>query len=351
MAKTKRPSRSNGAVAQAFVEGRKLRSSSGKMYTCGRVVYSFGSHFPIAIRLDENTYLFNSDSYSQRTNGHQSRVRFAIPQSATVYHCSTQEIIDAVRRPGAPIIIKGPPDHIRDIHTLMSAISFYCHNEGLRTVPVSKWKYMMKDHIHLSKAREILRSKDPKERIRYYTELGKVVKDNEAVLRIVTPLLRDPDPKIAAAAVWTIMNKLPVFSGKDLLRVDKMARANAGAVTEYLEPQATYIGGLHSRPRTRTKRVYVGERYNRPRYEKEFTLCRSLLLFVDAEEQYHWVETGLTSTAGDVHFVNKKLSPLVELKLDKFWLDGCNDDGRDVVATAPKPLVDNLATRVVLEAL
>lgn len=63
---------SNGTVAQLFAEGA-TKGCSKNMYIDGDVVYSYGSHFPIARRI-EGGYIFNSNSYSVSTATHKSIV-------------------------------------------------------------------------------------------------------------------------------------------------------------------------------------------------------------------------------------------------------------------------------------
>ena len=64
-------------VAEAFVNGRKATGSRmfcEKNYKDEWVVYSYGTHFPIAV--DKGSYyLFNSEGYSNSTAKHKSIVR------------------------------------------------------------------------------------------------------------------------------------------------------------------------------------------------------------------------------------------------------------------------------------
>ena len=66
----------NCDLAQEFANG--ARSGEGShMIIDGDVIYSYGKHFPMAIRKGDKTYV-NIDKYSQSTSRHQSYVRSAL---------------------------------------------------------------------------------------------------------------------------------------------------------------------------------------------------------------------------------------------------------------------------------
>jgi hypothetical protein len=67
---------SNDGVARAFARGDIAQSKN--MYSEGDAVYSYGSHFPIAVRLPDGTILWNKESYSNTTARHKAEVSHAI---------------------------------------------------------------------------------------------------------------------------------------------------------------------------------------------------------------------------------------------------------------------------------
>jgi hypothetical protein len=79
----------NKQVAESFAEGKS--DSSGAMFSEGDVIYSYGKHFPIAVKLEDGTYLFNKDKYSPTSSKHQSLVRNAL-RNAKIKEVSTEEI-------------------------------------------------------------------------------------------------------------------------------------------------------------------------------------------------------------------------------------------------------------------
>ncbi len=68
---------SNDKVADMFANGRNS-GESNRMVIRERTIYSYGRHFPIAIRLNDHIAVFNVDKYSSTTSGHQGRVREAL---------------------------------------------------------------------------------------------------------------------------------------------------------------------------------------------------------------------------------------------------------------------------------
>lgn len=62
------------------------RNSGGSFFFDGDVIYSYGSHFPIARRINAELFAFTTESYSMTTAQHISRVRRAIPHEAKVLH-------------------------------------------------------------------------------------------------------------------------------------------------------------------------------------------------------------------------------------------------------------------------
>jgi hypothetical protein len=77
----------------AYKTQEHARNSAGNLYFRGSSIFSYGSHFEIARHVETkrgNAVLLNTDSRSVTTTRHQSAVRQAIPDSATVFHvCHT----------------------------------------------------------------------------------------------------------------------------------------------------------------------------------------------------------------------------------------------------------------------
>ena len=77
----------NSQVAHVWASGSKAngKSNNGNFYFDARVLYSYGSHFAVGVRMNDNQAVLNSDSYSISTSGMQSDASNAVSHFATVY--------------------------------------------------------------------------------------------------------------------------------------------------------------------------------------------------------------------------------------------------------------------------
>jgi len=70
-------------VAKEFAQGTdKVKGS--RMFVEDNTIYSYGRHFPIAVRFKPNIYLFNSQEYSTSTSKHKNYVRHALSGSTLI---------------------------------------------------------------------------------------------------------------------------------------------------------------------------------------------------------------------------------------------------------------------------
>lgn len=53
---------------------QSMSNANGSLYFEGDIIYSYGSHFPIANRIDNNTVLFTTEDYSNTTSKHKTEV-------------------------------------------------------------------------------------------------------------------------------------------------------------------------------------------------------------------------------------------------------------------------------------
>lgn len=88
--------KSQEVLAQDFVRGA-TKGQASHMFIEGNAIYSYGRHFPIAIRL-KNGYLINKDKYSSSTSTHQNRVRGAIAEFSgkTPIELNTEQMKKAI---------------------------------------------------------------------------------------------------------------------------------------------------------------------------------------------------------------------------------------------------------------
>ena len=73
----------NYDLALRFASG-KTTGTGSHIFIEGNTIYSYGYHFPIAIRLKDNIYLFNSRGYSFTTLKHKSYIKTALSSNTII---------------------------------------------------------------------------------------------------------------------------------------------------------------------------------------------------------------------------------------------------------------------------
>lgn len=110
---------SHEEVAEAWGMGDKATGS--RMYTDGTTIFSYGSHFPIAIKIGFRKILFNTDRYSNSTTHHQNYVkREALDRDWKIIECTTSEIQQATEASHPVVITRTEP--IKDIDEVFDAL-------------------------------------------------------------------------------------------------------------------------------------------------------------------------------------------------------------------------------------
>lgn len=86
-----------------------FKSSTGSLYGVKfddrYVVYSYGTHFPIAVHCDNHWYI-NTDRRSATTSKHQAVLRQALCDSATLQIRLPMEIVDLIAEHGYTAVAK-----------------------------------------------------------------------------------------------------------------------------------------------------------------------------------------------------------------------------------------------------
>jgi len=80
----------NKQLAEEFVSdniprkmGRGVLNGS-HMFIDGRAIYSYGYHFPIAVKLEGDIFIFNKDKYSNSTARQKNNIKTAIGNNQTI---------------------------------------------------------------------------------------------------------------------------------------------------------------------------------------------------------------------------------------------------------------------------
>lgn len=95
-------------IAEAFAEGNtdaKARADrsfpDGRVFIEGDTIYSFGYHFPIAMRTGERMAVFNTDKFSNTTSKQQREIRSALESKGfEIREVNTQELKRMLREKG-----------------------------------------------------------------------------------------------------------------------------------------------------------------------------------------------------------------------------------------------------------
>lgn len=70
---------SNREIAKAFANGETYaRTNHGTMFIDGNIIYSYGRHYPIAVRNGPKVAYVNSDKFSATTSKQSGYVRSAL---------------------------------------------------------------------------------------------------------------------------------------------------------------------------------------------------------------------------------------------------------------------------------
>ena len=89
-------------VSQNFAAQFPLRGKASNLYYDGKVAYSYGEHFPLAVVTTEpggpKTVTVNGDKYSPSTNAHQSRITFELKQAGYDITVADTDTLKALAR-------------------------------------------------------------------------------------------------------------------------------------------------------------------------------------------------------------------------------------------------------------
>lgn len=84
-------------VAHAWAHQTRYEMRKGNVFFEGKVIFSYGRHFPMAVLLDNGYVAINSTRYSPTTSAHQSSMRNAVSHLKPIYcpHLPTYDSMDS----------------------------------------------------------------------------------------------------------------------------------------------------------------------------------------------------------------------------------------------------------------
>jgi hypothetical protein len=83
----------NGDVCKEYINGDIAKGNN--LFVEGNILYSYGYHFPLAIRLilgKKYKFIINSDKYSVTTSKHKFLLLNKIDKEDIIKECNTQEM-------------------------------------------------------------------------------------------------------------------------------------------------------------------------------------------------------------------------------------------------------------------
>ena len=133
----------NDELAKDFYQG----ATSGKgsnMFIDGNVIYSYGYHFPIALRISRNEWIVNEDRYSHSTLRHQKLVESRL--GGFCHYCNTADLNHAIEclKKNCPIVITNKV-RANSVEECFRDLKDIFDQKGIKNVPIKKWKQMVKD--------------------------------------------------------------------------------------------------------------------------------------------------------------------------------------------------------------
>ncbi len=130
----------NLQVAEAFANHKS--GASRHLYTNGRVIYSYGRHFPVAVWLADGSVAFNKSSYSVTTSTHKSIVRRCLSHVnvISVSHDVMLRLADQLSLP-ALVTVLPEPENI-SLDSFLDLMRKWAKTRGIRKLSKAFRRYM-----------------------------------------------------------------------------------------------------------------------------------------------------------------------------------------------------------------
>jgi hypothetical protein len=126
---------SHKEVAEAWNNGSAEKGS--RMFTDGKVIYSHGHHFPIAVYTRGGQVLFNNDKYSVSTQKHQGIVLRELNGYNDIVYCNTREIKNYLDNPEDAVVIVRE-EKPTELSRVMEILREVCKGKGVKRFPMAK---------------------------------------------------------------------------------------------------------------------------------------------------------------------------------------------------------------------
>ena len=131
---------SNSYVAKRFAQG-SVKLKGNHMFIDGNVVYSWGYHYPIAIRLTNDVALLNIDKCSISTSRHSREVIWKLMEYRfIIIEADTKFMDDVIQHNQA--YLRRNVSH-STIDKCLENIKIILKDNGIKRAPIKRWKDMI----------------------------------------------------------------------------------------------------------------------------------------------------------------------------------------------------------------
>ena len=148
----------NMDVVKCWYRGNKAKARH--IFTDGRTIWSYGRHYPIALRIDHNTFLCNKESYSVTTNRHKSCVMSILRNEHNIHFCTTSELQNGTNGQN-PVLITNFR-HVNSFDEMIKEIKYYYKLNGKKRVTM---KFIIKEFANIIQERKKQKEIENREKV------------------------------------------------------------------------------------------------------------------------------------------------------------------------------------------
>lgn len=145
-------------VCREFMAGRSTPKSKNLYVSEKGVLYSYGEHFPLAVKLSDGSVAYNHDRYSSTTSKHLSFLRGCSGEDKGYGTDTMRRLARIVEQGGCPGVVDHPVEH-KTLAEVEGNVKTILKDRGLRWTPkmAEAWESLRKlIDIHIV-AKEIKR--------------------------------------------------------------------------------------------------------------------------------------------------------------------------------------------------
>jgi len=141
---------SNWELGQRFAIG-STKGKAKNMFIEDNTIYSYGQHWPIAVRMDEKNALVNTQRYSISTTRQTDDVYGALEnKNFRIWECNQDEIERFLLYPSEPVVLT-KTKYSTEFRTIMSMLRSHCKGRGVKRFPMKKFVRQIEEMIFIAR--------------------------------------------------------------------------------------------------------------------------------------------------------------------------------------------------------